>query len=97
VTPPWHPEERLSFNTIVLAQADLDYDVWYQSQVVMTPPVARMLWMSVTPYVDHGDDTLEKRELVRAKAGATSKRSHSSRASRESSCSVMASTSSASS
>ena len=43
----------LTFDTIVLAQADLDYDVWYKSrvQLFLPQPVAKMLWITVAPYV----------------------------------------------
>ena len=71
-TEALQPEQQLSFNEIVLAQADLDYDIWYQSQVQVFPrPAAKMLWLTVAPYVKHADDTLQKRALARGKPGAT--------------------------
>jgi hypothetical protein len=67
---PYAPGQTFAFNEIVLGQADLDYDIWYKSQVKLVPG-ARMLWLTVAPYRIHEDEALAQRHLVRGKAGST--------------------------
>ena len=69
----FEPRQDIFFNSVALCGSDLDYDVWYKSQVNFRSKQARthLLWMTVSPYQGARDKTLQVRQMSRGMAGGS--------------------------
>ena len=67
-TEPLHPKQDLRIGLLCLAGSDLDYDVWYKSQVDVRNRV-RLFWMTVSSYIGDRDRTLYYRKASRGLGG----------------------------
>ncbi len=67
------PQQDLSCLLISLVGSDLDYDVWYKSGLVFRDkkPRARMIYMTISPYLGDRDKTLQVRQMSRGVAGGS--------------------------
>jgi len=67
------PGQDLSFQLVSLVGSDLDYDIWYKSGVVFRSqkPRARMIYMTISPYLGDRDKTLQVRQMSRGMAGGS--------------------------
>jgi len=74
VRASYQPERELFLNLLCLTGSDLDYDCWYKGGIVFRAqnPRARLLWMTVSPYIRGARDrTLQIRQMTRGLAGGT--------------------------
>lgn len=71
--PAFEPKRMISPNFVGLAGSDLDYDLWYKSNVDLgtSRPIARMMWMTQSDYIRDRDKTLAMRSTIRGDAGGT--------------------------
>ncbi|MBT9586670.1 alpha/beta hydrolase [bacterium] len=70
----FEPAQELFLNMLCLTGSDLDYDCWYKGGIIFRAqnPRARLLWMTVSPYVRGGRDrTLQIRQMTRGMAGGS--------------------------
>ena len=67
------PQQDLSCLLVSLVGSDLDYDIWYKSGVVFRAkkPRARMIYMTISPYLGDRDKTLQIRQMSRGMAGGS--------------------------
>jgi hypothetical protein len=70
-SPAFETQRKVHVDEAVLALADLDYDVFYQSKLTFSKadPPARMLWMTVGHYTGPRDKVLQERTTIRGKPG----------------------------